>query len=33
MMDQPAFADLEYLGKKPKTGRELFLERMNGLIP
>ncbi len=32
-MDQPTFADLEYQGKKRKTGRELFLERMNGLIP
>ena len=32
-MDQPTFADLEYQGKKRKTCRELFLERMNGLIP
>ena len=32
-MDQPTFADLEYQGKKRKTRRELFLERMNGLIP
>ena len=32
-MDQPAFADLEYQGKKRKTRRELFLERMDGLIP
>ena len=29
-MDQPTFADLEYQGK---THRELFLERMDGLIP
>ena len=32
-MDQPSFADLEYQGKKRKTRRELFLERMDGLIP
>ena len=32
-MDQPTFADLEYQGKKHKTRRELFLERMDGLIP
>ena len=32
-MDQPTFADLEYKGKKRKTRRELFLERMDGLIP
>ena len=32
-MDQPTFADLEYQGKKRKTHRELFLERMDGLIP
>ena len=32
-MDQTAFADLEYQGKKRKTRRELFLERMDGLIP
>ena len=32
-MDQPTFADLEYRGKKRKTRRELFLERMDGLIP
>ena len=32
-MDQPTFADLEYEGKKRKTRREKFLERMNGLIP
>ena len=32
-MDQPTFADLEYQGKKRKTRRELFLERMEGLIP
>ena len=33
MMDQPTFADLEYQGKKRTTRRELFLERMEGLIP
>ena len=33
MMDQPTFADLEYQGKKRKTRRELFLERIDGLIP
>ena len=32
-MDQPNFSDLEYQGKKRKTRRELFLERMDGLIP
>ena len=32
-MDQTTFADLEYQGKKRKTRRELFLERMDGLIP
>ena len=32
-MYQPTFADLEYEGKKRKTRREKFLERMNGLIP
>ncbi len=32
-MDQPTFADLEYQGKRRKTRRELFLERMDGLIP
>ena len=32
-MDQPTFADLEYQGKKRKTRRELFLERMGGLTP
>ena len=29
-MDQPTFADLEYEGKKRKTRREKFLERMDG---
>ena len=33
MMDQPTFADLEYQGKERKTRCELFLERMDGLIP
>ena len=32
-MDQPTFSDLECQGKKRKTRRELFLERMDGLIP
>ena len=32
-MDQPTFADLEYQGKERKTRRELFLERMDCLIP
>ena len=32
-MDQPTFADLEYQNKKRKTRQELFLERMDGLIP
>ena len=32
-MDQPTFADLEYQNEKRKTRRELFLERMDGLIP
>ena len=32
-MDQPTFGDLEFQNKKRKTRRELFLERMDGLIP
>ena len=32
-MDQPTFSGLEYQGKKRKTRRQLFLERMDGLIP
>ena len=32
-MDQPTFSDLKYQGKKRKTRRELFLERMDGLLP
>ena len=32
-MEQPTFADLECQGKKRKTRRELFLQRMDGLIP
>ena len=32
-MDQPTFAELEFQGKKRKTRRELFLERMDGLVP
>ena len=30
---EATFADLEYDGKKRKTRREIFLERMDGLIP
>ena len=33
MIDQPTFADVEYESKKRKTRREIFLERMDGLIP
>ena len=33
MLEEPTFADLEYAGKKHKTRREVFLERMDGLIP
>ena len=32
-MHQPTFGDLEYESKKRKTCREIFLERMDGLIP
>ena len=32
-MDQPTCSDLEYQGKKRKTRREQFLERMDSLIP
>ena len=32
-MEQPTFADLEYQGKKRQTRHEIFLERMDGLIP
>ena len=32
-MEQPTFADLEYEGKKRKTRREIFLERMEDLVP
>ena len=32
-MSQPTFGDLEYESKKRKTRREIFLERMDGLIP
>ena len=32
-MDQPTFSELEFQGMKRKTRRELFLERMDGLIP
>jgi len=33
MPDQPTFADLDYACKKRKTRREVFLERMDRLIP
>ena len=32
-MEQPTFSDLEYEVKQHKTRRELFLERMDELIP
>jgi transposase, IS5 family len=32
-MQQTTFSDLEYEQKKKKTRREMFLERMDGLIP
>ena len=32
-MEQATFADLDYECKKRKTRREIFLERMDGLIP
>ena len=32
-MEQATFSDVEYEGKKRKTRREMFLERMDGLIP
>ena len=32
-MEQPTFVGLEYRGKKRKTRRELFLERIDALIP
>ena len=32
-MDQPTFADLEYASKKRKTRREIFLERIDSLVP
>ena len=32
-MEQPTFADLEFENKKRKTRREMFLERMDELIP
>ena len=33
MNEQPTFADLDYQGKRRKTRREEFLERMDSLIP
>ena len=32
-LDQPTFADLEYASKKRKTRREIFLERIDSLVP
>ena len=32
-MEQPSFADLEFQNKKRRPRREVFLERMDGLIP
>ena len=32
-MDEPTFAELAFQGKKRTTRRELFLERIDGLIP
>ena len=32
-MRQPTFGELEYESKKRRTRREIFLERMDGLIP
>jgi IS5 family transposase len=32
-MDQITFSEAEYQNKKRKTRRELFLERMDKLIP
>lgn len=32
-MDQPSFADLEQAGKKHKTRRQVFLERLERLVP
>ena len=33
MNEQPSFADLDYQGKRRKTRREEFLERMDSLVP
>ncbi len=33
MTEQPTFADLDYQGKKRQTRREVFLERMESLVP
>ena len=33
MADQPTFADLDYNSKKRKTRREVFLKRMERLVP
>ena len=32
-MHQPTFASVEFEQKKRKTRRELFLERINSLVP
>ena len=33
MTEQPTFADLEYQHKKRQTRREVFLKRIDSLIP
>ena len=33
MTDQPTFADLEYQHKRRQTRREVFLKRIDSLIP
>ncbi len=33
MIDQPSFAELDYQQKRRRTRREVFLERMDSLIP
>ena len=32
-MEQATFAELEHDSKKGRTRRELFLEKMDGLVP
>ena len=33
MTEQPTFAELDYQHKRRRTRRELFLERMDSLVP